>query len=271
MGDAEFDEPAFLERLRAGEEKAFGQVVSRYHGTLVGVAAAIIGSRAQAEEVVQDTWIAVLNGIARFEGRSSLGIWLFRIVLNRVRTRIAGEGRLVGLPAMLDGAQGEARAVPAAEFRADGHWASMPRLWDELDPERVVGGRQLVAHVLAALEHLPAGQRAVLVLRDLEGQSAEEACALLKISAENQRMLLHRARGRIRKLLDELTGTAAAVAGTPPARDSVPRRGAMPRLACRLAWVAHPVRRIWRGWYHASDFARMRSRTRVISAIASAR
>ena len=248
MSAAEFDDPAFLERLRGGEADAFSQVVRRYHGTLVGVAAAIIGSRAQAEEVVQDTWIAVLNGIARFEGRSSLGTWLFRIVLNRARTRIAREARLVGLPSMLDGAQGEARAVPAAEFRADGHWASMPRLWDELDPERVVGGRQLVAHVLAALEYLPAGQRAVLVLRDLEGQSAEETCVLLDISAENQRVLLHRARGRIRKLLDELTGTAAAVADTAPAEDSVPRRGAAPRLACLLAWVANPVRVVWRGW-----------------------
>jgi RNA polymerase sigma-70 factor, ECF subfamily len=244
MRHAEFDDPAFLERLRRGESGAFSRVVSRYHGTLVGVAAAIIGSCAQAEEVVQDAWIAVLNAVARFQGRSSLSTWLFSIVLNRARTRVARESRLVGLPAVLDGAQGDERAVPASEFVADGHWASMPRLWDELDPERVIGGRQLVAHVLAALEHLPAGQRAVLVLRDLESQSAEDACALLGISAENQRVLLHRARGRICKLLDELTGAAVAVA--PPARRAASDPDAAPALPRLLAWAAHPMQAIGR-------------------------
>lgn len=209
----EFDDPAFLERLRLGDARAYNQLVRRYHATLVGVATTVIGSRAQAEEVVQDTWLAVLSAIGNFEGRSSLSTWLFSIVMNRARTRIMREGRTVALPAGLDGSPTEERAVPLSAFDQSGHWGEKPRLWDELDPERVIAGRQLWEHVLAGLETLPAGQKAVLVLRDMEGQSAEEACELLKISAENQRVLLHRARGRIRKLIDDITAPPAAAVG----------------------------------------------------------
>ena len=214
MPASEYDDPAFLDRLRRGESRAYNQLVRRYHGSLVGVATTVIGSRAQAEEVVQDTWLAVLGAIGNFEGRSSLSTWLFSIVMNRARTRIVREGRMVGLPAGLDGSAGDERAVPLSAFDAGGHWGDMPRLWDELDPERVIAGRQLWEHVLAGLENLPAGQKAVLVLRDMEGQSADEACVLLGISAENQRVLLHRARGRIRKLIDDITvPSAARIAG----------------------------------------------------------
>jgi len=220
MRAAEFDDPAFLARLRAGEDAAYRQLIRRFHASLVSVANSVIGSRAQAEEVVQDAWLAVFNGISRFEGRSSLATWLFSIVLNRARTRAGREARLVGLPGVLDGAQGNERAVDATEFKPDGHWVEMPRLWDDLNPERVVAGRQLWAHVQAAIERLPAGQRAVIILRDMEGTEAEEACALLGISAENQRVLLHRARGRIRKTIDALvagTGrTPASTAATSP-------------------------------------------------------
>ena len=243
MAANEFDEPAFLARLRTGDGRAYDRLVRRYHGTLVGVAAAVIGSRAQAEEVVQDTWLAVLGGIGRFEGRSSLSTWLFSIVMNRARTRLAREGRLTGLPASLDGAQGEERAVPASAFVADGHWAEKPRLWDALDPERVIGGRQLWAHVLAGLETLPAGQESVLVLRDIEGQSAEEACALLAISPENQRVLLHRARGRIRKLIDDLMAPSAAApagVGQRAPTSQAARGGAAFTMARRLTgWLVH--------------------------------
>jgi len=202
---SEFDDPEFLARLRAGDSRAYDRLVRRYHGTLVGVATGVLGSRAQAEEVVQDTWLAVLGAIGRFEGRSSLITWLFSIVMNRARTRLAREGRMVALPAALEGARGEERAVPLSAFQPNGHWVDAPRLWDELDPERVYGGRQLWEHVLAGIETLPAGQKSVLVLRDMEGVSAEEACELLQITPENQRVLLHRARGRIRKLIDEVT------------------------------------------------------------------
>ena len=205
MDDRAFDSPAFLARLRAGEAAAYRVLVRRYHAPLVAVASGIIGSRAQGEEVVQDAWIAVHGAIGRFEGRSSLASWIYTIVLNRARTRIVRESRTVGLPAILDGSQGEERAVPASAFRPDGHWVEAPRLWDTLDPERVVSGRQLWEHVQEAIEALPAGQRAVVVLRDIEGKPGEEICALLQITPENQRVLLHRGRARIRAAIDKVT------------------------------------------------------------------
>jgi RNA polymerase sigma-70 factor (ECF subfamily) len=200
---AEFDDPAFLDRLRRGEPEAYRRLIRRFHGSLVGVAASVIGSHAQAEEVVQDSWIAVFSGIGRFEGRAAIGTWLFSIVLNRARTRRGRELRLVALPAEPDGATPE-----PSRFAADGHWLEMPRPWDELDPERLVAGRQLWDHVQAEIARLPAGQRAVIILRDVEGQDAETACDLLGITPENQRVLLHRARLRVRDAIDLLVGGA---------------------------------------------------------------
>jgi RNA polymerase sigma-70 factor (ECF subfamily) len=204
--DRQFDTPEFLASLRAGDERAYRRLIRRYHGSLVGVAQGIIGSRAQAEEVVQDAWLAVFRGVERFEGRSSLAGWIFTIVMNRARTRITVEARTVGLPG-LDGVE---RAVDASEFKADGHWQEMPALWDVLDPERLISGRQLWEHVQEAIERLPAGQKAVILLRDVENRTAEEACALLAVSPENQRVLLHRARGRVRAAIDALVGDASA-------------------------------------------------------------
>lgn len=220
MEDSDFDSPDFLDRLRRGEDHAYRRLVRRYHGVLVGVASGVIGSRAQAEEVVQDSWIAVYNNIKGFEGRSSLASWLYTIMLNRARTRIGRESRTVGLPAILDGSQGEERAVPAAAFTSNGHWEEAPRLWDVLDPERVVAGRQLWDHVQEAIENLPAGQKAVILLRDMEDRTSEEICALLQITPENQRVMLHRARGRIRAAIERVTAP-----GTPaptPARRRPP-------------------------------------------------
>jgi len=271
MRAGEFDDPAFLARLRAGDSGAYRQLIRRFHASLVSVANSIIGSRAQAEEVVQDAWLAVFNGINRFEGRSTLATWLFSIVLNRARTRASREARLVGLPGILDGAQGAERAVDVTEFQPDGHWIEAPRLWDELNPERVVSGKQLWAHVQEAIERLPAGQRAVIVLRDMEGREAEEACALLGISAENQRVLLHRARGRIRKTIDALiAGSASApavaasrTAQSPAAARAAARRGpaaAADRLISwlvpwALAWSAH-ARTAGAGWLSVRRTAR---------------
>jgi RNA polymerase sigma-70 factor (ECF subfamily) len=201
MDRAEFDSPDFLARLRRGDEGAYRRLIRRFHGSLVGVAAAVIGSRAQAEEVVQDAWLAVFASIARFEGRSTLAAWIFTIVLNRARSRARAEGRLVALPEGLAGAE---RGVPESEFHPDGHWREVPALWEVLDPERVIAGRQLWEHVQRAIAGLPAGQRAVIVLRDIEGLGAEEACSLLSLSAENQRVLLHRARNRVRRTVDAL-------------------------------------------------------------------
>ncbi|HTW71308.1 MAG TPA: sigma-70 family RNA polymerase sigma factor [Acetobacteraceae bacterium] len=222
--DREFDDPAFLARLRHGDQAAYQRLIRRFHGSLVGVAAGVIGSHAQAEEVVQDAWLAVHAGIGRFEGRSSLITWLFSIVLNRARTRASREARLVGLPDMGEGGEPGERAVPLSAFQPDGHWVEAPRLWDEVSPERIVGGRQLWDHVQEAIERLPAAQRAVLILRDIEERAAEEACALLSISAENQRVLLHRARGRIRATVDSLVGAAPAPVAQAARRQTASRR-----------------------------------------------
>ncbi|HET9019756.1 MAG TPA: sigma-70 family RNA polymerase sigma factor [Acetobacteraceae bacterium] len=233
--DRAFDAPEFLARLRAGEEAAYRRLIRRFHGSLVGTASAIIGSRAQAEEVVQDAWLAVFAGIGRFEGRSTLASWLFAIVLNRARTRASREGRLVALP-VLEGAEGTERAVPLDRFQPDGHWTEPPRLWDELDPERQIAGRQLWQHVQDAIEQLPAGQKAVIILRDMEGCGAEETCALLGISAENQRVLLHRARGRVRRAVEVLLqDSTPATAAATRAAATVPR----PARGGALRFVAH--------------------------------
>jgi RNA polymerase sigma-70 factor (ECF subfamily) len=233
MRTTEFDDPAFLARLRSGDHAAFRTLIRRFHASLVGVAASIIGSRAQGEEVVQDAWLAVFSGVDRFEGRSSLITWVFSIVLNRARTRARREGRLVSLPTALDGGdphRGGERAVPLSEFQAEGAWREAPRFWDELDPERIIAGRQLWHHVQEVVENLPPGQRAVIILRDIENCSADDACALLAISPENQRVLLHRARGRVRRTIDLLlrtdsgnarpTPSVAPTAARPPRGDS---------------------------------------------------
>ncbi len=244
MPDSEFNDPAFLARLRGGEHAAFRALIRRFHGSLVGVAASIIGSYAQGEEVVQDAWLAVFSGIGAFEGRSSLITWLFSIVLNRARTRASREGRLVALPASLDGgpagSEGAERAVPLAAFQAEGQWRDVPRLWDELDPERIIAGRQLWDHVREAVERLPPGQRAVIILRDMEGRSAEEACRLLAISAENQRVLLHRARGRIRRTIDSLVaGLAEPATAATKGRRPEPEAAAISRyVAAARRWLA---------------------------------
>jgi RNA polymerase sigma-70 factor (ECF subfamily) len=214
-----FDSPGFLNQLRDGEPEAYRALIRRFHGSMVGVAASIIGSRAQAEEVVQDSWLAVYTHIAKFEGRSSLSTWLFTIVLNRARTRATSESRTVGLPGLTDGA-GPGRTDPATAFKPDGHWVEIPRLWDVIDPERIVAGRQIFEHVQAEIERLPAGQRAVLWLRDIEGQEADATCELLGISSENQRVLLHRARARIRARIDRLVGKPAGI----PAKAATPAK-----------------------------------------------
>ncbi len=218
MRPTEFDDPRFLARLRNGDSAAYRLLVRRFHASLVRFAATIIGSHAQAEEVVQDSWLAVYAGVGRFEGRSSLVTWIFSIVMNRARTRLSREGRLVGLGFLMEGTSATERGVPLSEFKPDGHWVEAPKLWDDLNPERIVGGRQLWDHVQAVIDRLPAGQRAVILLRDMEGRDAEETCAVLEISAENQRVLLHRARSRIRTEIDALTGAVPVTRSVPVSR-----------------------------------------------------
>jgi RNA polymerase sigma-70 factor (ECF subfamily) len=187
---------ALLDGLRAGDEQAFASLVSRYHTRLVRFAESMVPSRAVAEEVVQDTWLGVVRGVDRFEGRASVRTWLFRILANRARSAGAKEVRAVPLG---DDADLDAR------FAADGHWTDPPARWsDEIDSQ--LAAAQLAARVKELLPQLPDAQRQVVVLRDLEGLEASEICDLLQLSPGNQRVLLHRGRARLRSLLEQEMG-----------------------------------------------------------------
>jgi RNA polymerase sigma-70 factor, ECF subfamily len=204
QGKAQPNEGELILRLIARDETAFRDLIRSHHGAMVALARSFVGSRASAEEVAQDTWLAVLAGLAKFERRSSLKSWIFAILINKARSRAAREGRSVALTAEGEDGSDQPWAVDPANFVADGHWRVPPRLWDTLDPERIIAGRQLWQHVSRAIDGLPAAQRAVVILRDVEGHDAEETCRLLGLSEANQRVLLHRGRSRLRAAIDIL-------------------------------------------------------------------
>src|SRR5919205_1849520 len=191
---------ALLAALRAGDEDASATLVMRYHASLKRVARAYVSTDAVAEEVVQETWLAVIAGLERFEQRASLKTWVFHILANQAKTRGARERRTVPF-ASLARADEDERVVPAERFQREndawpGHWASPPRPW--ADPERRLASLEAREHLRAAIAALPVTQQAVITLRDVEGLEAQEVCELLNLSAGNQRVLLHRARGRVR-------------------------------------------------------------------------
>ncbi|WP_407050952.1 RNA polymerase sigma factor [Methyloraptor flagellatus] len=192
---------AFVDRLKAKEPAALRDLVAKHHGALVGLAGTIVKNRALAEDVAQETWIAVMANIDRFDGRAALSTWIIAILMNKAKTALRKEKRFVQLD--IDGSleSGEP-VVEASRFAADGHWATPPAELDGLDPERIVVGRQLWRTVKDFIETLPDGQRAVVLMRDVEGLSAEETCTALSISAENQRVLLHRARSKLRNFVE---------------------------------------------------------------------
>jgi RNA polymerase sigma-70 factor (ECF subfamily) len=183
-----------LDALRAGDEAAFASLVARYHTRLLRFAESMVPSRAVAEEVVQDTWLGVVRGIDRFEGRSSVKTWLFHILANRARSTGAREARSVPLGEPLEG-----------RFDGSGAWNRPPEPWSDAVDARIVADK-LAARVKECLPALPAAQRQVLVLRDVEGLEATEVCDLLGLSAGNQRVLLHRARAQVRGLLEAELG-----------------------------------------------------------------
>lgn len=193
---------AIVDRLRARDAKAFAELIDRYHGSLVRLALAFVPSRAVAEEVVQETWLGVLDGIGSFEGHSSLKTWIFRILTNRARTRGERERRTVPFSALSNDDTDAVPAVDASRFKANGMWGVAPRRWEDDTPERLAMNQQAVGELETALAALPAGQRAVVTLRDLQGLDAAEVCNILEISETNQRVLLHRARSRLRAVLE---------------------------------------------------------------------
>jgi RNA polymerase sigma-70 factor, ECF subfamily len=192
-----------LERLRAGDEAAFMELVERYHAALVRLARSFVSSRAVAEEVAQETWLGVLNGLDRFEGRSSLKTWIFRILVNRAKTRGERESRSVPFSSLEGGDGGP--SVDPDRFVEAGAWASPPRSWEGEPEGRLLAGeaRQVID---AAIETLPTAQRQVITLRDIEGLDAAEVVDVLDISDGNQRVLLHRARSKVRQALEDYLG-----------------------------------------------------------------
>jgi RNA polymerase sigma-70 factor, ECF subfamily len=198
------EEHALLEGLRRGEEGAFVALLDRYGASLLRLARFYLASPAVAEEVVQEALLGLLEGLPRFEGRSSLKTWLFRILINRAKTRAQREGR--SIPFSSAGLEEEEPALSPERFlprdhRWAGHWAVAPRPWAE-SPERLLLLAEVRTRLQAALGALPPAQREVITLRDIEGWSSEEVCNVLELSETNQRVLLHRARARLRNALE---------------------------------------------------------------------
>ena len=198
------DEAKLVERLREGDEAAFETLVDSYSGLMLSVARSYVKTRAVAEEVLQDAWLGVLQGLERFEGRSSLKTWIISIVINIARTRGAREARSVPF-ASIAPADEEAAVEPerfrGAEDAFPGHWWAYPSNWSER-PDEVTLGRETIHVVTEAIEQLPDAQRVVITMRDVAGCSTEEVCATLELTEGNQRVLLHRARSRVRAALE---------------------------------------------------------------------
>jgi RNA polymerase sigma-70 factor (ECF subfamily) len=184
------DDSALVARLQAGDEAAFTDLVRRYQPQLLRLAEATVGSRAVAQEVTQDTWLAVVRGVDRFEGRSSFKTWLFHILLNRARTT-AGKEQRAGRPAEDAGER----------FDASGAWADPPEPWSDRAEDQLVAA-ELADRVKQLLPRLPDAQRQVVLLRDVDGLPAPEVCQMLGLTEGNQRVLLHRGRARLRALLE---------------------------------------------------------------------
>jgi RNA polymerase sigma-70 factor (ECF subfamily) len=189
--------------LRAGDARVFEALVAELGPSMLRIARMYVSSRAVAEEVVQEAWVGVLSGIGRFEGRSSLKTWIFRILTNRAKTRGEREGR--SLPFSSLEAGDDEPAVDADRFhssgRYEGHWTSAPSRWSELPENRLVG-KETIGVAQAAIAALPEMQRTVITMRDIDGFDSEEVRNVLGLSESNQRVLLHRARAKVRRALE---------------------------------------------------------------------
>ena len=196
-----------LARLRAGDETAFRELVKRHDRAMKRIALTFVRSPSVADEVVQDTWLAVIKGLERFEGRSSLKTWIFRILANRAQSRGAREHRTTPFSSLAPSEDLEGPTVDPDRFLPAGHaaagyWSVTPSRFFELPEDRMLAA-ETSALVTAAIEQLPERQQQVIRLRDVEGWAAEEVCECLELSAANQRVLLHRARSAVRACLEE--------------------------------------------------------------------
>ncbi len=201
------DQLAELAALRDGDQATFAALVGRLHPTMVRVASSYVSSRAVAEEVAQDTWVAVLEQLDRFEGRSSLKTWIFRILTNTAKTRGVRERRTTPFSSLETETTGP--VLPADSFNGDGHrwaghWAAPVEAW-ELPEERLLSS-ELGRVIQRAVDELPPAQRAVVSLRDGQALSSREVCDLLDITEANQRVLLHRGRTKVRQVVNAYVG-----------------------------------------------------------------
>jgi RNA polymerase sigma-70 factor, ECF subfamily len=204
-------EHELLQGLRAGDEAAFSRLIEEYHAPLLRLALTFVANREAAEDVVQETWIAVLQGVGRFEGRSSLKTWIFRILANRAKTRGVKDARIIPFAALAASeVEADEPAVDPDRFRPAGdqfagHWVSHPQSWDEIPEARLMSG-ETMAVIQKAIDSLPTAQRAAIVMRDVNLMSSEEVCNELGVSETNQRVLLHRARSKVRRALEVYLG-----------------------------------------------------------------
>ncbi len=199
-------EDQLIARLRRGDEGAFDALVNQHHGALIRMAMGYVADREVAEEVVQDTWMAVIESLDRFEGRSSLRTWIFGIMIHKAKDRGVREKRHTTFSAFEsyddDNDKANDKAVDPSRFLQSGewtgHWAFPPQPWDDQTPEKLLASQQAVNAMNQAIEALPATLKEVLILRDVEGVEAKEVCELLKITETNLYVRLHRARERVR-------------------------------------------------------------------------
>jgi RNA polymerase sigma-70 factor (ECF subfamily) len=196
------NDKALLAQLRAGDGSAFEELIQRYRGRLLRLARFFVSTEASAEEVVQDTWVALLDGLDAFEERSSLFTWISRILVNRAKTRGGREARMVPFSALAADDSSEEPAADPERFSENGRWSAPPLRWEDDTPERIVGNQQAMALLENELRELPERQRMVVVLRDTLGWTPDEVCNVLGLSETNQRVLLHRARSRLRAQLE---------------------------------------------------------------------
>ena len=203
MTPAATAESELIARLRAGDEQAFEGLVAGLYGTMLTVARTYVKDRTVAEEVVQETWLGVINGLDRFEGRSSLKTWILSILVNQAKTRGTREARTVPFSSLAP--EDDTPAVDPERFRGPheqytGGWRAFPANWKAAD--QLVEDRETIRVAMRAIADLPLTQQTVIRMRDVEGYSSEEVCATLDVSEANQRVLLHRARSRVRSALE---------------------------------------------------------------------
>jgi RNA polymerase sigma-70 factor (ECF subfamily) len=195
-------EDALLARLKRGDEGAFDELVTKHHGTLIRMAMGYVADREVAEEVVQDTWMAVIESLNRFEGRSSLRTWICGILIHKAKDRGVREKRHTTFSAFESYDDDNDEAIDPSRFQQSGewagHWAFPPQPWDDQTPETLLASKQAVDCMQRAIEALPATLKEVLILRDVEGVEAKEVCEMLNITETNLYVRLHRARERVR-------------------------------------------------------------------------